>query len=475
MKRVLAVLVAGLFAGGAAGADLMQVYQDALANDAKFSAARAQFEAGQEKVVQGRAGLLPQIGVSANTTYTDADVRTRVPPGSSSPSYNSNGYGVQLTQPLFRWQNWVQFKQGELQTALAETQFGIARQDLVLRVAEAYFNVLNAQDALAAVTQLRTAAGEQLELAKTSFEVGTVTITDVHEAQSRFDLASAQEIAAQNQLEVARQTLAQIIGRQPEALAGLREGVALQRPQPENIADWVAAAESGSFGVQAQQLAREIAAREVERARAGHLPTVDIVASHGLNNRPQPSTERSEATTIGLQLNVPLYAGGRVSSVSREAAALRLKADADLEDARRSAALAARHRVSFFDDVHSTLEQLARDYTLGVITNGNADIRRLGLADYFRFAVSAEQLGIGKPDPRPFQEALRLAGISANQAVHIGDHPLDDIAGARQAGLQAIWFNPQGQPWQASTAPPTAQVRRLAELPGLLRGGLSRQ
>ena len=341
MKRILAVCIAGIFSGGALAADLMQVYRDALANDAKFSAARAQYEAGQEKVVQGRAGLLPQVGMDANTTWNDANLK----PIAARPiveSYNSNGYGVQLTQPLFRWQNWVQFKQGELQTALAATQFGIARQDLVLRVAEAYFNVLNAQDALDAVTQLRMAAAEQLELAKTSFEVGTVTITDVHEAQSRFDLASAQEIAAQNQLEVARQTLAQVIGKQPEPLAGLREGVALQRPQPENIADWVAAAESGSFGVQAQQLAREIAAREVERARAGHLPTVDIVASHGVNNRPQPSTDRSEATTIGLQLNLPLYAGGRVSSVSREAAALRMKADADLEDARRSAALAAR-------------------------------------------------------------------------------------------------------------------------------------
>ena len=341
MKRILAVCIGGIFSGGALAADLMQVYRDALANDAKFSAARAQYEAGQEKVVQGRAGLLPQIGLGADTTWNDTNLK---PKGgvSNDYTYNSNGYGVQLTQPLFRWQNWVQFKQGELQTALADTQFGIARQDLVLRVAEAYFNVLNAQDALDAVTQLRTAAAEQLELAKTSFEVGTVTITDVHEAQSRFDLASAQEIAAQNQLEVARQTLAQVIGKQPEPLAGLREGVALQRPQPENIADWVAAAESGSFGVQAQQLAREIAAREVERARAGHLPTVDIVASHGVNNRPQPSTDRSEATTIGLQLNVPLYAGGRVSSVSREAAALRMKADADLEDARRSAALAAR-------------------------------------------------------------------------------------------------------------------------------------
>lgn len=340
MKRALAICLSSLFASAAFAADLTQVYRDALANDAKFSAARAEFEAGQEKVVQGRAGLLPVIAASATSTWND--VSYRASSASSDYTYNSNGYAVQLTQPLFRWQNWVQFKQGELQTALAEAQFGVARQDLVLRVAEAYFNVLNAQDALEAVTQLRTAAGEQLELAKTSFEVGTVTITDVHEAQSRFDLASAQEIAAQNQLEVARQTLAQIIGKQPEALAGLREGVQLQRPQPDNIADWVTAAEAGSFGVQAQQLAREIAAREVERARAGHLPTVDIVATHGVNNRPQVATDRSEATTIGLQLNLPLYAGGRVSSVSREAAALRMKADADLEDARRNAALAAR-------------------------------------------------------------------------------------------------------------------------------------
>ncbi|HAY09861.1 MAG TPA: channel protein TolC [Thauera sp.] len=340
MKRLLAVCIAGLFSAGAMAADLMQAYQDALANDARLAAARAELEAGRERVVQGRAGLLPQIGLSANTTWNDSELRSTS--GSPERSYNSNGYGVQLTQPLFRWQNWVQYKQGELQTALSETQFGIARQDLVLRVAEAYFNVLIAQDALAAVDQLRAAAAEQLELARTSFEVGTVTITDVHEAQSRFDLASAQEIAAANQLEVARQTLAQIIGKEPGGLSGLREGVALQRPQPDNIADWVAAAESGSFGVQARQLAREIAVREVERQRAGHLPTIDVVASHGVNHRPQPSTDRAEASAIGVQLNMPLYAGGRVSSVTREAAALRVKADAELDDARRSAALAAR-------------------------------------------------------------------------------------------------------------------------------------
>ncbi|WP_068636857.1 TolC family outer membrane protein [Thauera butanivorans] len=340
MNRILAICLSVLFSGGALAADLMQMYQEALANDAKFSAARAQFEAGQERVAQGRAGLLPQIGLNADASWNDSEIEARA--GRTSGDYDSRGYGVQLTQPLFRWQNWVQFKQGELQTALAGAQFDAQRQELVLRVAEAYFDVLNAQDAVEAVSQLRTAAGEQLELARTSFEVGTVTITDVHEAQSRFDLASAQEIAAQNQLEVARQVLAQIIGRQPDTLAGLREGVALQRPQPDSIADWVNAAEAGNLGVQAQQLVREIAAREVEHARAGHLPTVDLIASHGVIHRPQLATDRNESTTIGVQLNMPLYAGGRVSSVTREAAALRMKADADLEDARRSAALAAR-------------------------------------------------------------------------------------------------------------------------------------
>ena len=125
MKRILAVCIAGFFSGGTLAADLMQVYRDAIANDAKFSAARAQHEAGQEKVVQGRAGLLPQVGMDANTTWNDANLK----PIGAQPragSYNSNGYGVQLTQPLFCWQNWVQFKQGELQTALADTQFGIA-------------------------------------------------------------------------------------------------------------------------------------------------------------------------------------------------------------------------------------------------------------------------------------------------------------------------------------------------------------
>lgn len=129
--------------------------------------------------------------------------------------------------------------------------------------------------------------------------------------------------------------------------------------------------------------------------------------------------------------------------------------------------LAARHQVELFAEVHPTLETLANRFQLGVITNGNADVRRLGLADYFQFALCAEELGVGKPDPKPFQEALRRAGVAAPHAVHVGDHPSDDIAGAQAAGLRAIWFNPQGNVWEGDKRA-DGEIRSLAELPALL-------
>lgn len=130
--------------------------------------------------------------------------------------------------------------------------------------------------------------------------------------------------------------------------------------------------------------------------------------------------------------------------------------------------LSARHKLDLFSDVHSTLSELSQHFQLAVITNGNADVRRIGLDHYFQFALCAEDLGIGKPDPQPFNEALRRAGVAAEQALHIGDHPDDDIAGAQGAGFSAVWFNPQDKPWSAAHQP-DAQVQRLAQLPELLR------
>ncbi|WP_342650200.1 HAD family hydrolase [Pseudomonas sp. REB1044] len=129
--------------------------------------------------------------------------------------------------------------------------------------------------------------------------------------------------------------------------------------------------------------------------------------------------------------------------------------------------LQARHQVKVFPEVEPVLEILRQHYVLGVVTNGNADVRRLGISDYFRFALCAEDLGVGKPDPAPFLEALKRGGVEAAAAVHIGDHPGDDISGAQRAGLRAVWFNPQGKDWTGERAP-DAEVRQLSQLPEVL-------
>ena len=338
-SRLFALICGLALCTTAAAADLLQVYRAALDKDARIAAARAERLAGQERQVQARAGLLPSIDAAAATSWNDARINRR------DVGYNANSWNVSLTQPLFRWQNWVQAEQGQLQGALADVQFEIARQTLVLNVAEAYFGVLNARDALNALLSLREAATQQLELAQKSFEVGTTTITDVHEARSRFDLANAQVIAAESELEVRREILARLTGEPPAELAGLRPGVALGRPQPERVEDWIAAAQDGALSVQAQQLGTSLAEREVERSRAGHLPTLDLVASHGntttgYSNAGTPVD--TDATVIGLQLRLPLYQGGATASREREALALRDKARAELDDARRGATLAVR-------------------------------------------------------------------------------------------------------------------------------------
>ena len=347
MKKTLPLILAGCIATGLAhGADLLGVYRDAVAYDAQFAAARAALAAGQEKLPQGRSGLLPTIGLSANSTWNDIETTRRLNGAATTTTqYNSNGWTVQLTQPLFRWQNWVGYTQSELAVAQAEAQFVAARQDLIVRVAQAYFDVLLAQDVLATAKAQKVAITEQLESAKRNFEVGTATITDTHEAQARFDLTSAQEIAAENDLAVKRQALRSVIGKEPEGLKNLRSGVQLAGPQPADINKWVELAEAGSASVQIYQALSEIAQREVEKQRAGHYPTLDLVATHGKSGSGFSSTTGSgtdsKSSTIGVQLSIPLFAGGATVSKDREAVALKEKAAADLDNARRTAALNA--------------------------------------------------------------------------------------------------------------------------------------
>lgn len=331
------------FTTSAFAADLLQIYREALSNDQQYLAARAIAEAGREKGPQGLSGLLPIVSASANVMYNDNTFSPDHQP-STSKSYRTNGYNVNLTQPLFRWQNLVQYDQSKLQVVQAEANFAQASQDLIVRVAQAYFDVLNAQENLKAVRANKQSIAQQLEQAKKNFEVGTATVTDSQEAQSRFDLAVAQEIAALSDLDVKRYALSVIVGKESGDLNTLKPQAELKSPQPANLAAWVDAAAKDSFAVQAQQAAAEIAAKEVDRTRAGHYPTLDAVANYGESHSAVSNAAAMQNTTarnIGLQLNIPIFQGGYVNSKTREAIANRTAAEAALESTRRGVALNA--------------------------------------------------------------------------------------------------------------------------------------
>src|ERR1700704_1260203 len=320
-------------------ADLLQIYRDALANDATYASARATRDAGLESLPQGLAQLLPTVNATAFTQYNDIAIgfRAVAPEQYQYRLGNSNGYTVTLTQPLFNWQNIQVYQEAGFKAIQAEAAFGRPPQDLIVRVAQAYFDVLASQDSLAFIQGQKVAISEQLAQAKRNFEVGTATITDTHEAQARFDLGTSQEIAAQSDLEIKKRTLQQIVGKFPEQLEPLKANIELTPPKPNSMEDWASAASSQSYPVRVQEAAVEIAARETERIRSGHLPTLNIVGSAGQNSTSISATALSNSAsdsinrTIGLQLAIPLYAGGGVSSLVRQAVANREKAQQDLE------------------------------------------------------------------------------------------------------------------------------------------------
>jgi len=370
LKRALRRSSLILFLVGTAlsalAADLVQVYREALSYDAQYAAARAAAEAGREKQPQALAGLLPTLSASGNTYWNDTsyDVKAAVDTAHYRNRYNSNAYSVSLTQPLFRWQNWVQYDQSKLLVMQSEATFAQAGQDLIVRVAQAYFDVLVAIENLRAVQANKAAIAQQLAQAKKNFEVGTATITDTYESQSRFDLATAQEIAAESELEVKRYALRVLIGRDPGELNRLRPKALLEPPQPATMEPWVEAAERDNFTVQAQQAAAEAASKAVDINRAGHYPTLDVVANYGSNNGPGQFGLGEVDTTnrqVGLQLNIPIFQGGAVNSRTREAIARRDAERASLDNTRRSSALNARQAY------------------LGVV-NGLAEVRALEAA-----------------------------------------------------------------------------------------------
>ena len=339
---LIAVFIAVLLPAAASAEDLLRVYRDARGYDATYAAARHALEAGREKLPQGRALLLPTLSLSANTLYTDLDSNSRNP--ASAPSFErdfrSHGYLLSFAQPLYREQNSLQYSQAEFQVQQAEASFGLVGQDLMVRVAQSYFDALAAQDSLAFIRAQKAAIAEQLAQARRNFEVGAATITDTHEAKARFDLSAAQELAAQSDLVNKRRALKQITGKEYTSLKPLRPQVQLAPPNPARMEDWVDLAEKRSYPVLIQEAQIEIASLEVKRNRAANYPTLDLVVTHGQTSLTGSAFSSVAAfqtsSTVGLQFAMPIYAGGALRSREREAAANHEKLKQDLENARRS-------------------------------------------------------------------------------------------------------------------------------------------
>jgi len=378
----LVLLATGIAVQTAPAADLISTYREAQKADAVYAAARASFQASQEKLPQGLSGLLPAVTLSANTQLNDRDLQFRGTfPGAvnGSTRFNSNNVNVTATQPLFRMQNWITYEQAKRQVSQAEAVFLQANQDLIIRVAQAYFDVLLADNNVTLATAQKTAFAEQFAQAKRNFEVGTATITDANDARARHDLAISQEISAQNDLEVKKQALRQIIGEVPPNLAKLSPRFVPVLPNPNDMDKWVEQSMASSFQVKIALAVLDIASQDVAKNRGGHLPTLDAVASYadtGQGAGIQGGAGFDSTTKyIGLQLAVPIYQGGLTSSKVREALANQEKAKQDLENARRTVALSTR---SAFLGVTSGVAQIkALDAAL-ISSQSSVDSTKLG-------------------------------------------------------------------------------------------------
>jgi outer membrane protein len=340
--------------------NLLTLHSLAKQNDPAFRAAASQLQADLETENQAFSALLPNINFGARIEKQD---NTYDAFGMSiDASRNPGTYSLVLNQALFRPQAWETYKQSQLSGEVAKLSFQQAEQDLVLRLTRAYFDLLTAQDDLASIRDQKVAITEQLALAKANFEVGSATVTDQQEAQARFDLTVAQELAAQNQLAQRKLQLETIVGIPVDKLATLTPTTQLSAPTPNTAEAWAEQARNNNLRAQQARLAKLIAKGESNKARYGHLPTLDLTAQMVETeqqifdgNSGRPFDLGVDSTTIGLVMNIPIFSGGGTQSQVRQQAALLEKATNNVELASRNATQAAK---SAFLGVQTSLAQV---------------------------------------------------------------------------------------------------------------------
>jgi outer membrane protein len=357
---------------------LQEIYEAARTYDAAYLAARAQADSAQYRAAQASALRRPNVTASGSASRVETDLPTNLLTNPTGATIGTSVTNAEIVgrQPLFNRDNDARIGQADAQLQAAQADLQTAEDELLVRVAQTYFDVLVAQDALAAAQANRAANAEQLASAKRNFEVGTATITDTREAQARFDLGTAAEIAADNDLRTKRVALDQLVGRSNVAPKPLANPVALPVLAPSGIDDLVAQAQTIHPSVRRADLALAFAKLETERARAGHLPTLDAVARAGgtrVSGGNSPGT--SSTLSLGVQVNVPIYSGYSVQNRIKETLSLEERSRNDLDAARRAVAQAT--RVSFFG-----------------YQSGQAQVKALEAAESSsKLALEATQLG----------------------------------------------------------------------------------
>lgn len=351
------------------GADLLEVYQRALQNDPIIREADANRLASRESKPQALAALLPQLNVSGTYSQDDdefARVQVQEQSGgglipvdlTSDSDTDGYRYTIELRQTLFRWDQWAALKRADAEVAQAEADYQAAQQDLIQRTAQRYFDVLAAQDTVDAAQATLEAFSRQLEQADKRFEVGLIAITDVQESRAAHDQAVAAVIQAKRNLATARELLRELTGEPFETLASPADDMPLETPDPQNEEQWVSVALEQNLRIISARLATDIAKQDIRVARSGHLPTIDIVASHTdfdqqgtrIDRRSDiagvgiesPADQSQTNDSIGVQVTFPIYSGGATSSRVRQRVYLHRAARERLERTARETERATR-------------------------------------------------------------------------------------------------------------------------------------
>ncbi|MEY3945079.1 MAG: outer membrane protein TolC precursor [Pseudomonadota bacterium] len=335
----LSLALAWAFAGSAQAQSLLQMYETAKGHDATYAAAKAQAEATQAKAAQAKAALLPTVGAGYTRSKTEIEADST---GVTFADYTTKTTALSASMPLFRMGNIASFQQGQKSAALAAAQLSAAEQDLIVRAAQAYFDVLTSTQALASVQAQKKAVAEQLAAAKRNFEVGTKTIVDTRQAQAQYDLVVAQELNAENDLRTKKLALDQLVGTNNQQPLPLNTAKPLQAPLPADAEQWVQQALANNTNLKQLQVAYDVAKLETTKAQAGHMPTLDLTASvaqnryDGTHLTNPNSLTANNVRSVGLSLNIPLFAGFAVQNRVKETVALEEQARSSLEAGQRS-------------------------------------------------------------------------------------------------------------------------------------------